>query len=349
MNPFRRLLIWAVVHLGGPRMIRLIANVFELRKSAKGHFGFPFIKRRCSKSAQILVYHRVNDERDPIFPGVPTNVFTEQMEYVAENYTVCSLSEIVERLRSNELTADLLTLTFDDGYRDNYLHAFPILKGLGLPATIFLATDAIGTGRMLWQDRVFSAFRMTQMPILKNMGDDGRDYPLRTGGELNIALAHVLKFLWSLDDDAKSVWIDKLVERLGVTEQQNDDQLMLNWEHVKTMSEQKIEFGSHTVSHPILSKVTARRARDEIEGSKQLIESKIGLPVRHFAYPVGRAVDFTQPIKNLLRDAGYQSAVTTISGRNDAERDLFELRRATPWDQDINSFALRLSQFQLFS
>ena len=125
MNPFRRVLLWAVARLGGLRVARLIANVFELKKSANGDLGFPFIKRRRSTSVQILVYHRVNDENDPIFPGVPTKAFAEQMEYVAEHYAVCSLSETVQRIRSNDLPADLLTITFDDGYRDNYRECVP--------------------------------------------------------------------------------------------------------------------------------------------------------------------------------------------------------------------------------
>src|SRR5215510_1579012 len=128
MNPLRRVLLWAVARLGGLRVARLIANVFELKKSANGDLAFPFIKRRCSTSVQILVYHRVNDENDPIFPAVPTKAFAKQMEYVAECYTVCSLNETVRRIKSNDLPAELIAITFDDGYRDNYENAFPILN-----------------------------------------------------------------------------------------------------------------------------------------------------------------------------------------------------------------------------
>ncbi len=334
---------------GGLRILRFIANVFELKRSTKGQLGFLFVKRRSRRGAQILVYHRVNDENDPMFPGIPTDVFTQQMEYIADHYTVCSLTEVLQRLQSDDLPIDLLTITFDDGYRDNYSNAFPVLKRLGLPATIFLATDVIGTGRVLWHDRVFAAFRTTQARVLRGWDGDGRNYPLVSGAEKSTALHHFLKFLWSLDDDAKSIWITKLVDRLGVDEQTINPELMLDWGHVKAMSEHNIEFGAHTVSHPILSKVSTQRAWEEIHTSKKLIESKIKLPVRHFAYPVGRAVDFTLQTKDLLREAGFESAVTTISGSNDSDRDLFELRRATPWDHEIDSFALRLCQFKLFS
>jgi hypothetical protein len=72
-------------------------------------------------------------------------------------------------------------------------------------------------------------------------------------------------------------------------------------------------------------------------------------PVKHFAYPVGRREDFTDAVKKQLRDAAFDCAVTTIFGSNDSQQDLFELRRATPWDQDVDSFALRLNYFKFVS
>ena len=349
MNPFRRLLIWAAVRLGGLRVIRFVANIFEVKRNVNEHFSFPFIKRRRHYAAQILVYHRVNDEKDPIFPGVPTKIFAQQMEYLAENYYVCSLTEIVQRLQSDDLPANSLAITFDDGYRDNFSNAFPVLKNLRLPATIFLATDAIGTGRVLWHDRVFSAFRTTQLSALSRWDDAKQNYPLVSSAEKSIALDHFLRFLWSLDDEAKAEWIDRLVDRLAVNDQQLDPQLMLDWEHVKAMSAQNVEFGAHTVTHPILSKLSRRQVKQEIRISKEIIEANLKIPVKHFAYPVGRREDFTDGVKKVLRDAGFECAVTTIFGSNDAQQDLFELRRATPWDHDIDSFALRLSYFRFAS
>ena len=216
MNSFRRLLIWATVRLGGIRIIRLIAGVFELKRSTNEHLGFPFIKRRRARSAQIIIYHRVNDDNDPIFPGVPIRVFAKQMEYLAEHYTVCSLSETVERIRSDDVPPELLAITFDDGYRDNYECAFPIFRCFDLPATIFLATDAIDSRRVLWHDRVFSALRRTRAKALEQFGDDGGIYPLNSPAEKRQALAQVLKFLWSLDDCDRSLWVERLSQQLGI-------------------------------------------------------------------------------------------------------------------------------------
>jgi hypothetical protein len=129
--------------------------------------AFPFVKKRKGPSLQILTYHRVNDEHDPFFPATPVDVFEKQMAYVGRRHHVCALDEAVERFWLGDLPDNAVAITFDDGYRDNYLHAFPIVKSLSLPMTIFLATDAIGTGRTLWHDRVFSAFRDTVVPAIR--------------------------------------------------------------------------------------------------------------------------------------------------------------------------------------
>ena len=342
-------MLWAVARLGGIRVIRFIANVFELKKTANRNLGFPFIKRRRSASAQILVYHRVNDENDAIFPGVPIRAFAKQMEYVAEHYTVCSLSETVERIRSDDVPAELLTITFDDGYRDNYENAFPILSRLSLPATVFLATGAIDSGRMLWHDRVFSALRGTQAKALEKFFNNEQTFSLNTPGEKRLALMEVLKFLWSLDDRDRSLWVERLINNLRIDESVACDGLMLGWDDIRAMSKHRVSFGAHTVTHPILSKLPPCQLQREIRESKETIESNLNMPVKHFAYPVGRREDFTEDVKNELREAGFECAVTTIFGANDSKQDLFELRRATPWDHDIDAFALRLSCFKFAS
>ena len=347
MNPFRKVLLWAGARLGGLRIARLIANVFELKKSANGDLGFPFVKRRRSASVQILVYHRVNDEYDAIFPGVPTRVFAEQMQYVAEHYSVCSLSEAVQRIRSNDLPANLVTITFDDGYRDNYLNAFPVLKRLSIPATIFLATDAIGSSRMLWHDRIFRAFRGTSAPILQSLDSNHlRSYPLRTLAEKLFAQREILKLLRSVNEAERSRLIDRLISLLCVEDRKEERGLMLSWDEVKEMHDSGMSFGSHSVTHPILSTLSIDRCKTEILGSKKTIEEKLRSPVKAFAYPNGGREDFNEDIKNLVRAAGYVCGLTTLFGANGEGQDLFELRRATPWDQQIASFGLRLAYYK---
>ena len=156
-------------YTGVLNLFNRFVNKFEYNKNEEGKLGFPFVKRRKAGNVQILVYHRVNDDSDAFFPGTPIDVFKNQMEYLAANFNICSLDEAVERMVSKDVPDNTVVITFDDGYRDNYLNAFPMLKNLSIPATIFLATDAIGSKRVLWHDRVFSAFRETRVPVLRGL------------------------------------------------------------------------------------------------------------------------------------------------------------------------------------
>jgi hypothetical protein len=202
---------------------------------------------------------------------------------------------------------------------------------------------------MLWHDRVFAALRETQATALENFRGNGSTYPLNTPAEKRHALSQLLNFLWSLDDSDRSRWVEKLIQELGTKAPMGCEGLMLSWDEIRVMSEHGIAFGAHTVTHSILSKLFPQQVKQEIRVSKEIIEANLKMPVKHFAYPVGRRDDFTDTVKKELRNADFECAVTTIFGSNDARQDLFELRRATPWDRDIDSFALRLSYFKFAS
>jgi peptidoglycan/xylan/chitin deacetylase (PgdA/CDA1 family) len=330
--------------LGGLRLLRYLGQRWQFGRGRDG--VAPYVARRVAGTLQILTYHRVNDERDPFFPAVPTAVFTGQMQHLAEHFTVCDLVEGVQAMARRELPPNAVAVTFDDGYRDNYVHAFPILRRLGVPATIFLATDAIGSGRPLWHDRVFAAFRQSREPVLRDYATLG-SYRLTTMAERLAAQRAVLEFLWGLGDDDRALWQGRLAERLTVEEFACAPGLMLTWSDVHAMSQQGIAFGSHTATHPILATLPVARQVDEVVRSKQAIERHTGAAARSFAYPNGRPQDFGPETKDALRDAGYTCAVTTIFGVNGPGEDLFELRRGQPWEWHLPTFAMKLTWYRL--
>src|SRR4030095_15624021 len=120
----------------------------------------------------ILLYHRVNPDSDPFFPAVSVNVFEAQMRYLTTNFLVRSLNEILRRLRQGKGIEPLtIAITFDDGYRDNYSFAYPILKKYQLPATVFVATGFIGTEGLMWNDRVaWGGKKPQQREIVEQIG-----------------------------------------------------------------------------------------------------------------------------------------------------------------------------------
>jgi len=326
-----------------------MANRCQLAKTVSGGPAFPFLKRRRTGTVQILIYHRVNNECDPFFPATPLDVFARQMEYLAATHYICSLDEAVRRLKRGDVPPNAAVVTFDDGYRDNFVHAFPILTRLSIPATIFLATHAIGTGKTLWHDRVFSAFRETREPVLSGFHPDWSPCPVSTPREKLDAQRRVLGVLRAMDDATRDEWVDRLADRLKVECRYEDPRLMLTWHDVRAMHPHGIAFGAHTASHAILSRLSDGKIAQEILESTRSIEKNLGAAPTSFAYPNGGRDDFNESCKLALRQAGYECAVTTIHGVNEPGQDLYELRRGQPWDEHLPTFAAKQMWYRLAS
>jgi peptidoglycan/xylan/chitin deacetylase (PgdA/CDA1 family) len=294
---------------------------------------------------QILSYHRVNDAGDPFFPALPTAVFDQHMRFVSRAYTVLGLETLVARAREGGIPRRAVAITFDDGYRDNLTHAAPILRRHGLPATFFLATGAIGTGEALWFDRLAAAFRDTGEPMLKAPWDEA--LPLDDEAARLRALERSLAYLKEQPEDRFRAALDRLLDALAPTAEGSLKDLMLSWDEVRTLAAMDFSMGAHTVSHPILSRVTSERAWQEIAESRAMVAAHCGRAPRAFAYPNGKREDYSTAVVDHVRRAGFTCAVTTRFGLNAPRTSPWELRRGGPWEHDVATFALKLAGMRL--
>jgi peptidoglycan/xylan/chitin deacetylase (PgdA/CDA1 family) len=203
----------------------------------------------------IMMYHNVDDADEFRANTVSPRHFEQQMAYLkAHGFRVLSLDELVQLTKSRKsLPRKSAVITFDDGYADNYEHAYRILKKYGYPAIIFVLADLMNT--------------------------DG----------------------------------------------------YLTWEQLKKMVNNGIMVGSHTRRHSYLPDLSPAEQRDEIFGSKRIIEQNLSVPTDYFSYPIG---GFNQEIKQLVKEAGYQGAVTTNRGNDRLNKDVFELKRIRFGDRD---------------
>ncbi|MBI3756936.1 MAG: polysaccharide deacetylase family protein [Deltaproteobacteria bacterium] len=345
----KRMLAWTLLASKALTLCNRLVNRFQGCVDTAGKMTFPFVQKRKSHNLQILTYHRVNAEGDPFFPALAPAVFERHMEYLASHFHVLPLVEAVTRLQTDDVPDNAVVVTFDDGYQDNYQYAFPILQQMAIPATIFLSTAVIGAKTVLWHDRVFSAFRETNASVLKGYESNTVVYPLRTLAEKLAAQRAVLQFLRLLDDFEREQWIQVLTSALAVNDKKEEPGLMLSWEEVQTMSRAGIDFGSHTISHPILAKLPAKKVLEEIRESRTEIEQRLGKRVQTFAYPNGGRGDFDEFTKQVVREAGYLCAVTTVFGTNAAGSDPFELRRGGPWEEHLPTFAMKLNWYKFAS
>ena len=343
--------VWRIFQkgIGGRILLNLLlrfADNWGVKRNDARKYDFPFFIKRKNTSFQILCYHRVNDDQHPFFGGIPVKTFSAQMEQLQKHCCVLPLEELVERRRRRDVPGRAVAITFDDGYKDNFTNAFPILRELRLPATIFLTTGGIDSGEWLWHDKVFEAFHYTDVQMLNLKG---QSHPLTTRKEKLVALDAILKRLRELHPEDRDRLIQDLIGELNPDHQSFSGQDKLAWEDVRTMSQNDIAFGAHTVSHPILSRLSLEEAGQEIMDSKNAIEKHIVGNVRLFAYPNGSRKDFNQAIKDFLKNNQFQCAVTTIWGTNDKETDLFELRRMNVENIDPSVLVSRLGYFKFAS
>ena len=298
-----------------------------------------------TRRATILSYHRVNDDRDPFFPCLPTAVFERHMAYVARAYRVLPLDELVDRLRRDDVPPNALAITFDDGYRDNLTHAAPILARYRLPATVFVATGFIGTSAVPWFDRVAAVFKAAVAPSFA--APWGALLPLATPADRLAATERSQAYLKGLAHPEFVEQSRRICEALDPAGKEPAKSSMLSWDDVQALRGLGCAIGAHTVTHPILSRMEDEEAAREIGHSRRAIQAACGVAPRAFAYPNGQPADYTEATVRLVRESGFDHAVTTRFGLNDRRTPGLELRRAGPSEHDLATFALKLAWYRL--
>ncbi len=312
------------------------------------HFSlrpFPRLSKSSSLKNHIIIYHRVLPKLDELAIGpVTSEMFHAQLNILKKNFRVIPLEQLIfENQKSSQspVQSGAVSITFDDGYRDNYDHAFPILRNLNLPATIFLATDFIGTGKTPWHDKILHAFKKTTLNQFAYTPAKILSVPLNSDKLKAHAAFTLLEWLKQFQPESRDMHIAQVEKLLGFTEGTNE-RLMLNWDEVKIMDQQGISFGAHTQSHPILSTLNERDMENEIVGSQKIISQQLGKPVPLFAYPNGRRGDYNEMSKLILDRHEFAGSVTTNVGVNTTEQNRFELLRRQAWDKTADAFFCRL-------
>lgn len=303
--------------------------------------AYALLRRWISKShVAILTYHRVCPHKDKwSFESLSLKNFETQIKYISRNYEILSLDKLVEGIQSGKsLPKKAVVVTFDDGYKDNYLHAYPIFQKYHIPATIFLATGYINTGKLFWWDKVAYIIHHTSLKKLKleNLGS----YSLQSELDKSRANSIITERLKKFPENKKNLLIEKLLDICQV-EIPSDlgKKLILSWEEVKEMSNEGVAFGAHSVSHPILINIPLKQAKKEIIQSKKDIEEKLSKKVTSFSYPNG---SFNANIIELVRKSGFNYAVSVHNENLISSKDnIYQLSRIFA-SEDFNKFKIKI-------
>lgn len=288
----------------------------------------------------ILVFHRVHAHPDPLFPNEPDiRRFDTVMGWVSRWFNVLPLDTAVLQLRSGTLPARAAAVSFDDGYADNVDNALPVLQRHRVPATFFVSTAFLDGGRM-WNDTLIEAFRFTEHQMFDARPWGLGTLPLETLEQRRCAVVSVLAHVKYLEPVQRQAIVQQVQDWAEAT-LPND--LMMRGDQLLTLRDARMQIGAHTVSHPILEKITDAQARLEIVASKDDLQARLDQPVTLFAYPNGKPdTDYCGRHVAMVRDAGFVAAVSTATGAASLATDVHQLPRFTPWNRGRLRFGARL-------
>lgn len=270
----------------------------------------------------ILLYHGVAPKENRgiyNYRGkfIEPKHFERQIRYFAQHYTIVALDKGVQMLREGTLPKYALAVTFDDGYRNFYTYAFPVLKKLNIPATMFLATDFVLEKKPLWVDRLEYA-----------MGKRAGSYGEKTAQDR--AIRDALKKMPNAERESR---LRAIEQESGVSfkdfEGERSVYAPLSGPEILEMQDAGITFGAHTKSHPILSRETPEQIKEEIRGSKIALERLCGKISTVFAYPNGQIGDWNEETERTVISSGFEAALTTIEGVTTRKTHPLRLKRIT--------------------
>lgn len=286
----------------------------------------------------ILTYHRVLSHSELstqyVQPGmyVSVDVFDRQLQFLKRHCTVLSFADLLAMwaTRQWDITQRYCVVTFDDGWLDNYRHAFPLLKRYGIPATIFLPTDYIGTDQWFWPDRISwlwprwnkqsgaEQHRVWSAVSTQHAWCQGLEQALM-GGDIESLLEGCKPHSYDRIDHFVQSWADALGVLLPSERQ------VMNWDEVNEMSQSGIFFGSHSMTHKILTTVSDEELLQEVQGSWDALRRRVVRALPVFCYPNG---NWNERIGRAVEVAGYEAAVTTEFGyETGVPGNLYALKR----------------------
>jgi peptidoglycan/xylan/chitin deacetylase (PgdA/CDA1 family) len=312
--------------------------------------GADQLMRFAQETPVVIGYHRVVEDftlsaRTSIPPMlISRQMFERHLDWIGQQYQFISLDELGSALESEKkFDRPVAAITFDDGYSDLYYNAFPILKRKGIPAAVFAVATWIGDTQPLLHDRLYSvlsahrhrgsALELALRELSRGAGTAASQVcRLATQSEDPFTTTRAL--LVALSQEELLYILEELEEKIGEQNSSDAELQPLSWNMLSEMQRAGITVGSHTSTHPILTNEGRQKIREEVGGSRRILEEKLGVPIHHFAYPDGR---FDAATIQALDATGYRYGYTTCRHR-DLKYPLLTIPRRILWEKSCLNF-----------
>ena len=279
-----------------------------------------------------LMYHEVLDDDDDInaWTVVKRSQFIEQMKYLKKNFELVSLDDAVEIASSNkDYRNKYAVITFDDGYKGNKEVVFPVVKEMGIPISIFVATEAIVENKVYWYDKIIVALNN-----YKSLTVDLKKYNLKKYQvDSNVPdtkwcqIQDVLEALKTLPIKTRKNAVSEIIDKYPYDTKTNNKLAPLSITDIEEMSMSPfVIFGAHSHCHNILTQLEYNQTLLSIEESKKYLEKWTNKPVNHFAYPNG---NYDAKTIQALKETEFVSSQTVNTDLWGKSQSLFEIPRVS--------------------
>lgn len=287
-------------------------------------YGMQICKFFTRKQPRILMYHRFSGSESN--KSVSVNLFEKQLKLIKQDFNVLSLNDlIILHVNNKKIPDNSIVLTIDDGYYDFYKYAYPLLKKYSTPATFFITTSFTSQKIWLWPDIIQYVIDNTQVEnlIINLNSNKVIDLSKKNSWE------RIVQYLISLKNHKRLEFINKLCAdaKVNLPAVPTSHYSAASWENIYEMSNNGIEIGCHTLTHPILSSIESNNLlKNEVIDSKKIIEEKLQTEIYSFCFPNGSNKDFNDNVKSIVKKAGYSCSVSATLN-DDLFNDLYEIGR----------------------
>ena len=291
----------------------------EMELCNRGENLWKFVPDTPLNPVVCIYYHRVAElDSDPWKMAVTPQEFEWHLKYLKENYNVVKFD-----YDWTQVTNGSVVLTFDDGYYDFYLNAYPLLQKYEIPATVFVSTANIGTKREFWWDRLERIlWHSAKIPDQIKVSDDY--ISCRTDEEIKESLSEIrIRLKEDYTHEMRWEFLDELEQKCAGTREMRIEDRTMNEEELREISESDfVTVGAHTMTHPALALQKPDICRKEIVGSGKQLEKIINKKVDMFSYPFG---NYDGRTANMVREAGYLRSRTITPGIITGKTDPMEI------------------------
>jgi peptidoglycan/xylan/chitin deacetylase (PgdA/CDA1 family) len=290
----------------------------------------------------ILLFHRINSLSDKLWQPMRPELFEKIMHFVSKNYEVLPLTEIC--LDNTVTKKKPLAITFDDGYKDYIDFALPILKKYDFPSSVFVVTDSVENNMPTWtyiMDYLFYNTRKRKLPLF-NYGENCNSFANYSWNTKEEQIHYSKRFkqhLKCINDEKRNQIINHFLENFDDVSVPNN--LMMTWDDLRFLKSEKVEIGSHTVSHsPLATLNIEEKLENEIIKSGEIIKQKLGYFPSTISYPVG---SYNERVKEISKKAGYKIGLAVNQKIFKAEKyDLFEVPRIELYNEPFFRSKLKI-------